>query len=155
MEKVTTDFTKVLSEVYVILQYLPKEEFEKVPLKLRNLIEENRNLNYVFEYDNGKTLINQDIYEETKDFISGIYITYICQEEEKLSIIKKCKENDVKFEEELNRKYNTDNLFKKPDNAFKQENRQERNQEEQTQIMVIEEKWYTKIINKIKNIFKK
>lgn len=57
-----------------------------------------------------------------------------------------------KVEEELREKYNVDNLFK---------NRQKIQEDEQVQqsnnslLVIEEEKWYKKIFNIIKNLFKK
>ena len=51
MEKVTTNYARVFSEVYEILKYLPQEFIEKIPKKLIVTIAKNRDTSYIFDYD--------------------------------------------------------------------------------------------------------
>ena len=149
METKVNDYSIVLSQVYEILQYLPKEYFEKIPKKMIDEITKNKNATYQYEYDKDKGLDDSEILEETKDLMSAIYVSYLCDEDRKAEIIEICKQNDKKIQEELEKKYSVDNIFKKPEKEIVKE---ENTVEEQTTDLVVaqEEKWYSKIINKVK-----
>lgn len=148
MERVTNDYSKIFTEVDEIFAHLPEELLNKVPAKIKKEVKANKDPNYEFEYDENKELKNQKIYEQTKDFIALIYILYICKKDEKQRLLKKCKENDLKKEKEKEKKYKTEDLFKNkpPKNEKKEE----------TALQEIREPgFFGKIINKIKNFFKK
>ena len=146
MERVTNDFSKVLAQVDIILQYLPSKSFDKIPDKIIEKIEENKDNEYFFEYDFEKSLLDQNIFEETKDFLSALYLNYICDESEKTDILKICKQNDEKYEQELAEQYDISKIFEK--------RKQETEEKSEKQLVVIEETWYKKIFRKLLNLFK-
>jgi len=74
-----------------------------------------------------------------------IYLDYIADENEKEKINGMLKLNENKKDKEKAIKYNPDNIFK---TISKEENKKE-------EIAVVEKKWYEKILNKIKGLFKK
>lgn len=148
MERVTNDYSKIFTEVDEIFAHLPEELLSKVPAKIKKEVKANKDTNYEFEYDEDKELKNQKIYEQTKDFIALIYILYICKKDEKQRLLKICKENDLKKEKEKEGKYKTEDLFK--NKIQKSENTEE------TSLQEIKKRgFFGKIIDKIKNIFKK
>ena len=93
-----------------------------------------------------------------------LQINYWCKsDDEKIALADKFSENERKYQEELRKKYNPDNLFKKN----KQETMQEENVVEKQKIIpeenIVEKKenslpakipWYKSLIQKIKEIFK-
>ena len=148
MKKDTKDFSKVFTEIDEILAYLPEQLLSKIPQKIKKEVKENKDTNYKFEYDETKELKNQKIYEQTKDFISLIYIIYISRKAERQRLIEICKENDIKNKKEKEEKYAVENLFK---NKL-----QKNNKSEEIALQEIKKKnIFSKIIEKIKNIFKK
>ena len=148
MERVTNDYSKIFTEVDEIFAHLPEELLNKVPAKIKKEVKENKDTNYKFEYDETKELKNQKIYEQTKDFISLIYIIYISRKAERQRLIEICKENDIKNKKEKEEKYAVENLFK---NKL-----QKNNKSEEIALQEIKKKnIFSKIIEKIKNIFKK
>lgn len=149
MKRVTNDFSKVLTQVDIILQYIPSKSFDKISDKIIEKIEENKDNEYFFEYDFEKSLLDQNIFEETKDFLSAIYLNYVCEDDKKTEILKACKQNDEKYEQELVEKYDISKMFEKRKIDIKE------SCENENQLIVIEEKWYKKIFNIIKNLFKK
>lgn len=149
MERVTNGFSKVLTQVDIILQYLPSKSFDMIPDKIIEKIEENKDNEYFFEYDFEKSLLEQNIFEETKDFLSALYLNYICDEGKKIDILKICKQNDEKHEQELAEQYDISKVFEK-----RKHETEEKNEGEKQLVLVKEEPWYKKILNKILQIFK-
>lgn len=143
------NFKKALFEVEVILkEIIPKEQNEKIPKKLVEFINKNKNSNHNFVYDFSKEFEEQNMLKETKIFIGLLYLNYWATKEEKVEINKILDDNERKYIEELNTKYSTENLFKNKKNNTEKE--------EETNLPVkYRENLMTKIIKFIKNIFKK
>jgi hypothetical protein len=162
MEKVTTNYARVFSEVYEILKYLPQEFIEKIPKKLIVTIAKNRDTSYIFDYDLSKEINDQDIYEETKDFISALYLTYYCAPKEKEKLLNIMKENSIKEEKELREKYNPDKIFDSNMDKTKEVSEDSdgvdyklnmgETQEVPTALAVKKESFIIRIINKIKEL---
>ena len=156
MKKETQDYTKVFTEVDEIFNHFPEDLLKKIPVRLKKEIKENKNTEYKFKYNEKKQLMDQNIYTQTKDFISLIYIIYACNKEEKQRLLDICRDNEKQIEEQKKKDYK-DNLFKEESNESnkKQKNEAKKKEDKKTALATKEEKWYTKIINKIKNFFKK
>ena len=140
------------AEVYYILNYLGTEYIQKLPQKLRDVIDSTRDKNYQFVFDETKTLSSQNFKQETRDFIAALNLIYWEKDEEKKQkLMKKYKENDIIYQKELEEKYSYENLFKNRNKS------QQAVEEETKEVMVIakEENIIRRIINKIKNIFRR
>ncbi len=164
MEKIATDYTKVFSEMYEIEKYLPAEFKRKLPSKLVKLIEDNRDTSYEFKYDFSKSLTEQDISEETKDFLTSLYLMYYCDQEKKEEILSCMKKNSIENEKRLREKYSAENIFNKTENTAENEAKigDEVSNEssdniatEENNITIKKDSILTKIINKIKGLFSK
>ena len=108
---------------------------------------------YEFNYDKSKKLNEQDIKPETRGLISLVYQDYICSENEKKDYILKCKNYEIKKEEELREKYNPDNVFK---NRKKLQNTMDNEVVKENAIIEYKEKnFIQKIFDKIKQLFKR
>jgi len=136
--------TKCLAELDEILNYLSKEELEKIPQEVREAIAENKDKKYIWKYDESKELKNQNLNRKTIAMLSYINMKYLLNEEQKKIMQEIHRNNERKLEEEKSLKYKSDNLFEK-NNKF----------EEIALTKINQEKWYKKIMLYIKNIFNK
>ena len=153
---VTKEFAEASAEINEILKYLPKEEVEKIPSKLREFFKEVSSKDYVTNINPNMPLDKQQIKEKTKDIIALIYRNYWCSEEERKELDQKLIENDRNFEEELREKYNPDNIFKNNVTTTKKEE-PEVKEEKIEQSLVPQEtgKWYQRFLDMVKRWFKK
>lgn len=153
---VTKEFAEASAEINEIFKYLPKEEVEKIPSKLREFFKEVSSKDYVTNINPNMPLDKQQIKEKTKDIIALIYRNYWCSEEERKELDQKLIENDKKFEEELREKYNPDNIFKNNVTTTKKEE-SEVKEEKIEQSLVPQEtgKWYQRFLDMVKRWFKK
>ena len=153
---VTKEFAEASAEINEILKYVPKEEVEKIPSKLREFFREISSKDYVTNINPNMPLDKQQIKEKTKDIIALIYRNYWCSEEERKELDQKLIENDKKFEEELREKYNPDNIFKNNVTTTKKEE-PEIKEEKIEQSLVPQEtgKWYQRFLDMVKRWFKK
>ena len=153
---VTKEFAEASAEINEILKYLPKEEVEKIPSKLREFFKEVSSKDYVTNINPNMPLDKQQIKEKTKDIIALIYRNYWCSEEERKELDQKLIENDRKFEEELREKYNPDNIFKNNVTTTKKEEPEIKEEKIEQSLVVQEtEKWYQRFLNMIKRWFGK
>lgn len=153
---VTKEFAEASAEINEIFKYLPKEEVEKIPSKLREFFKEVSSKDYVTNINPNMPLDKQQIKEKTKDIIALIYRNYWCSEEERKELDQKLIENDKKFEEELREKYNPDNIFKNNVTTTKKEESEVKEEKiEQSLVVQDTEKWYQRFLNMIKRWFGK
>lgn len=137
-------------QVITILDNMEPEYKEKIPKKLVKLFEENSAENYEFHLDLTRPLQEQELNSKTLALLAMLNLNYWCEtEEEKQELIKHYTENERKYQEELRKKYNTDNIFQKNNS----ENKQEEITEEQVALVEHRESVIRKLINKIKSIF--
>ena len=153
---VTKEFAEASAEINEIFKYLPKEEVEKIPSKLREFFKEVSSKDYVTNINPNIPLDKQQIKEKTKDIIALIYRNYWCSEEERKELDQKLIENDRKFEEELREKYNPDNIFKNNVTTTKKEESEVKEAKiEQSLVPQETEKWYQRFLDMVKRWFKK
>ncbi len=135
------------SEVDAILNLLDSEFTEKVPLKVREFIKNNKDKEYMPNINPNISLAEQNLKRDTVSFLTLLQINYWCEnEEEKQELLKELVNTDKIKEEELREKYNPDNLFNNRNNA-----------QEQT-VAIVEYKepnFIKKILTKIMILFKR
>ena len=141
---VNIQYKKSCTEVLEILKHIPKEDYEKIPTDIINVIENDKEENYHFEYDVNKTLDEQNVSKQAKIMIALFFREYWATEHQKEVILANERLYIEKKEEEKRKKYEIGNIFK---------NKRENN--EQALIEIKHEKWYKKIISFLKNILKK
>lgn len=69
---ISTNYKKALTEVYEILLHLPKNMYSKIPLKLVEFIEKNRDTNYHVDI---KLPLNTDDYSKEAIVLIGMLYT--------------------------------------------------------------------------------
>lgn len=134
---------RAYSEVYSLINALGDIYINKIPNTIYNTIKNERDINYNPIYEANKPISNQNISYEGLTLISAINLQYWCVNQEEKDELKQIYLSNTKLE---NEKYNYDNLFKKP--------MQEKNAEP-VALVEYKESFFTKIIQKIKNFFKK
>ena len=147
------EYRKAFTEVNAIIQLMQEEIVDKIPSKFRVMLEEEEDKDY---YPNIKEpLEEQKLKEETIIILGLIYRDFLCSPEERKELqekdAKELQEVKMAMEQEMREKYNPDDIFK---------NRRKDNPEEQsytgnTSMIVVEEKWYQKIFQIIKKLFKR
>lgn len=156
-------YSEAAVEVLDILEHMEKEDYEKVPQKFINMLEESASKDYVCNLDYSKRLMEMDLREETKSLLGVIYRNYWCPEGKKAEFESKISENERKFQEELRKKYNPNNIFgDSSKSSISEENSNDGNSNSSesnfssTKMIEYEEtSILKKILNKIISIFKR
>lgn len=146
------DYNKRLVEVNEILNFLSEDDLLKIPEDVRNTIKENMDKQYVWKYDVSKELKEQNLSRDTIILLSYLNMEYLLNEEQKEYMQQLHEINEKKLEEAKAEKYSVEDLFKK---KKKEETQTTEQVEEKSLIECKEENIFTKMINKIKNFFKK
>lgn len=148
------NYPKAYKEVVEILKYVPKESVEKIPQTMIDTFNAKMDNDYNFSIDINKSFEEQELLEETKAILANIFRDYWATPYQKERIQAKERYDREKIEEEKRAKYNSD-IFKtkesnKPENKVEEEKINSNN----LPIEVKKEKFYEKIINFFKKIFK-
>lgn len=138
-------------EVLTILGYMETEYQEKIPKKLIDFFERNSAKDYKFDIDLAIPLKEQKLKAKTLSLLAMLNLNYWCKSnEEKQELIKRYSENEKKYQEELRKRYNPDNIFKKQQ---EKSNIEENVIQNEVALIEYKESIFRRLINKIKSIF--
>ena len=142
---------KVYSEVYAFLNIVSEEDRNKIPKKLKEMIEEEREKEYTPSYTFEIPIEEQEISDEAIAMIALLHLNYWCEDEnEKERLNEIFNENEKKYQDELREKYNPDNLFK---NRKQNVVNEPQTISEPVAMIEYKESIFKRILNKIKDIF--
>lgn len=149
------NYPKAYKEVIEVLKYVPKESVDKIPQSMINTFEKEMDNKYEFSIDINKSFEEQELLDETKAIFANIFRDYWATPYQKERIQAKERYDRRKIEEEKSAKYNG-NIFKKKestkiDNVVPKEGNING---DNLPIEVKKEKFYEKIINFFKSLFK-
>ena len=66
-------YSNAFTEVLEILKYISKEDYEKVPLEMIEIMEDNCSKDYFVEYNPNISLTDQNISEEAQTIIAILF----------------------------------------------------------------------------------
>lgn len=140
------EYKSSISEVLDIINNMEDIYREKISTKFMEFLVKNQNENYI-NHMNPNFKMNEQIKgKKTKEILAIIAYNYWYNEEQREEYKKRLKENEEIHQQELRKLYDTDNLFKR---------NRESEDTNNMQIMVVQKKkWYQKIFEKIKDIFR-
>lgn len=150
---VNVRLSEAITEILEILKNVDNDLIEKLPQKFKDFLQENKSETYNPEFDCMKDLKDLKLKEETKNLLGIMYMNYWSEPEERKEYVKLLNENQIKYNLEIEQKYNPDNLLKK-----KMSNKSVSVEEKITkdvQLIKYNESLFRKIWNKILSIFKK
>ena len=141
------DEAKTYSEVIEVINNLKEEDYNKIPKEYIDYFNKNSEKNYKFRYDSLKSFSEQPISNEAKSILFGLFAEFVADEKQKKKINAYLHEYNIRIEQEKQKKYNYKDLFK---------NEQNENSKENVELVPVKkERFINKIINTLKNIFKK
>lgn len=139
-------------EVYIVLQDLNEEDYNKIPPEIIETIKENSNEEYEFVLNDELELKEQLLLPETKAILFNLFRDYLATPVQKEKILKMQSEERKKVEENKKQNYTNVDMFK----TNKNENIEEKTNNQELQLVQIKkEGFFRKLINKIKLFFKK
>ena len=123
----------IAKEVVSILDYVDYELIKKIPIKFIDYLKNTaKDSNKEVDIDLNKSLLEQNISEESKDLIALIYYNYLASEEEKRKVLKTWENNEKIYQGNLENEY-----------------------DKELPLVIKKERLLDKIINFLKKIFGK
>ncbi len=140
---ITVQDKKAFTDLSIIIKMMPKYMQNQINHKFINLIEQNKDINYISNIKPNVPIKYQELSETTQALMALIYRDYLCNEEERNELLTAENEAIKKIEDENRKKYEIN--FKKTNKNLYSEN------VSNTLIEYKKETFITKIINKIRN----
>lgn len=150
--QMTLDKKEAYYEIIEILKFMDKEYVKKLPKKLVTFFKENCAENYSFSINSQIPLKEQKLKEETRAILAMLNLNYWATDEHKQELLQLYSQNEKVYQEELREKYNYDNLFKNKNNDTIKE---KEDSVENLAMVSYKESLFTKIVNRIKKLFKR
>jgi len=147
---------KAYAEVYCIINLLDEDYKNKIPLKLINFFNEEKDNNYNAVINPDVSLEKQNLLKETVDILAMLKLHYWCKnKEEEQELLNLLNENEKRHQAELREKYNPDDLFKR--NVKTNTEPIIHNTVEQNHELLVypKENVFSRIIRRIKSLFQK
>ena len=108
----TNPYAKAYTEILEIINFMGDRYRKKTPQKLLDFFEENKDKNYIYKINEINDDVTRNFSKETLGLLSLMEYKYWASDSEKELLKKSLIENEKKYQEELRKKYNPDNLFK-------------------------------------------
>ena len=148
---VVSNFPNAYKEVYTILKFIDDDDLKLIPNSFINLLKNKMNDKHEFEYDPKKSFDEQNVLRETKAIFSYIFLNYWASKKQSDVINAQFKKDIQKQEEEKNKEYIPDNLFKEKQEKMKIVQNEISNT--QTAMEKYKESIFTKVVNWLKRWF--
>ena len=142
---ITVQDKQAFTDLSIIIKMMPKYMQNKINHKFINLIEQNKDINYISNIKPNVPIKYQELSETTQALMALIYRDYLCNEEERNELLTAENEAIKKIKDENRKKYEI-NLKKTNKNLYSEN-------VSNTLIEYKKETFITKIINKIRNFF--
>lgn len=141
------EYEEAFAEINEIFKIMPIDLLSKIPLKIKEVISENKAKDYNVKIQ--EPINEQNLKPETIAILGLIYRDYISSPEEREQLQQKDQQELERIEQEMQEQYDIGNAFEKRKNKNQRE-------ENSTELMVYKEPGFIKrIFNLIKGIFKK
>ncbi len=148
-----SDISKALMEVSTILSFLDDDYKNKIPQKIIDFIENEKDETYIPNIKSDMPLEDQNLLEDTINILALLKLDYLCSDEgEKQELLDILQQNEEKYQETLREKYNPDNIFKV--NTDKT-SCIDTNETENSLVIIKEKNFIKRLFEKIKKLFKK
>lgn len=129
-------YRKALAEVDIIIENMPRELMLKIPNRLKQILKEEKDSNYKPEVNH--LVMKNRMLPETTVILGLIYRDFLCsQSERKILQLQDAEAFQEIKKKEQEQKFDYESLFPKYEKIKKEE----------TQLVEVKEKWYTKLIN--------
>ncbi len=144
------------AQVSAVLNKMRKEDVDKIPQGLLDIIEQNKDKEAIINLDPKIPLEEQNLSDESIAMLAMLNYKYWSDDNEREALKKQYEENDRIKEKELREKYHTDDIFgnkAKEEARIKKEEEAKKEEVKETSLVEIKEPIYVKIIKFFKEWF--
>lgn len=147
------NFAKACKEIVEILKFVPNKDLLKIPKEMRDMFEDEMDLNYNFSIDTQKNIEEQKLLDETKAILLNIFRDYWATPYQREKIIERQNYDRNIIEQQKREKYNPNNIFKRK-SILKNKETEHPTDNSNLPIEIKKEKFYKKIVDFIKRYLK-
>lgn len=145
---------KAVSQVIDVLSHSEKNIVDRIPKNFVNFLMENEDKSYIPNINYADEKWENTLEDDAKGLLALIYRDYIADKDERETLILLEKQEEIERRKKQEEKYDVKKIFKQNQKPTNERLQEEAIQEVQNALMVIkEEKWYERIVNKIKEFF--
>lgn len=145
------NYEEAYAEVIEVLNYIPINEYRKIPKQYIKFMEENCSETSSFVYNIALPFDKQNISDTAKNILGMIFRLFIIEQSKKEELSNRDEETRKQEELEKHIKYNPDNLFKNKKSELKTI---ENTETKEVNLVEYKESLFKKILNKILRILK-
>lgn len=146
--EISLNTRKAYSEIDEFLSLLKEEQRNKIPQKLREFFNEEKDKQYTKGISVDKDIKNQNLMEETLAIIALLNLQYWCEDEAERQRLKDVyAKNEKLWQDAFQIKFDSNEIFKKNVVVTKQQ------EETNTQMVEYKESVINRLIKKIKKLF--
>lgn len=143
-----------MAETLHYLKGISQDEINKIPDNFITFLKNNASQNYECKFDYTRPLKELNLKNETRGLIAMICLNYWCEtEDQKNSFIEHLNKNEKKYQEELRKEYNIDDIFKKKEFIPKVEKTTENIDKNRLPVQAERENIFKRVFNRIMKIF--
>lgn len=136
------------AEIDILLNYIPKEYKDEIPIELKNMFRNKKSLKYKSNININNPFDKGKLKRETLVILAILqYSFWYKTNEEKEKFKKMLVNNEIKHQNKLKEEYNVDDIFK--NRKYSQKDFENKN----LPIPINKKSFYQKIIDCIKNFF--
>ena len=106
-------YGEAAAQVLDILKHTNINDVKKIPKSVIECLEQMKTKDYKLNIDYSKNINEMNLLPKTEAILGWIFIKYYENEEEVKKFKTKIRKNEIKYNEELKKIYNSENLFKK------------------------------------------
>ena len=147
---IKSEYAIAYKEVFEILKYIPKEDYNKIPSEKIELYKAMQEKNYNFKYNPSKTLDEQNVSKRAKAIIALLFRDYWATDIQRKKILEKQKYDRQRIEEEKKQKYQDKDLFKKEERTI-----EIKDNTESVTLIKYKENVFNRFLNRIRIILKR
>ena len=107
------EYREAIAETLDVLEHTRSEDVDKISKRFMDFLRKNASKTYISNLDHTKNIEDMKLKDKTIGILAMINKKFWCNAKEKTEFDKKLKENEIKYQDELRKKYNPDSLFKK------------------------------------------
>ena len=143
-----------MAETLHYLKGISQDDINKIPDNFITFLKNNASQNYECKFDYTRPLKELNLKNETRGLIAMICLNYWCDtEDQKNSFIEHLNKNEKKYQEELRKEYNIDDIFKKKEFIPKVEKTTENIDKNRLPVQAERENIFKRVFNRIMKIF--
>lgn len=137
---------KTAREINIVLEYLNKEDYNKIPAKTINYLKSIEDKSYTTNIESIDDISENNLLDQTRYLLAYIFLNYLANEDEKKEFTTLLNEN----EDRSNKQYDIENIFKERQGKI-----QLQDNEEQSLVVIKKDGILKTILEKIKKLFNK